>query len=99
MPMFRLNTVGGPAGLMAVLLAMAAVQSAVAQDQAETPQAATAAPQPDAPSGQPKVLTGKERLGPKWTDEQRTDNCRVPVDKRGARPRPDTCSDGSTAGR
>src|ERR1700758_3119714 len=23
----------------------------------------------------PAVLTGKERLGPKWTDEQRIDNC------------------------
>jgi hypothetical protein len=36
-------------------------------------------------------LTGKERLGPKWTDEQRIDNCRVPIDKRGSRPRPDAC--------
>ena len=36
-------------------------------------------------------LTGKERLGPKWTDEQRIDNCHVPIDKRGSRPRPDAC--------
>ena len=36
-------------------------------------------------------LTGKERLGPKWTDEQRIDNCRVPLDKRGSKPRPDAC--------
>ena len=36
-------------------------------------------------------LTGKERLGPKWTDEQRIDNCHVPIDKRGGRPRPDAC--------
>ncbi len=36
------------------------------------------------------ALTGKERLAEKWTDEQRIDNCKVPVDKRGARPRP-TC--------
>jgi hypothetical protein len=36
-------------------------------------------------------LTGKERLGRKWTDEQRIDNCNVPVDKRGTKPRPDTC--------
>ena len=28
-------------------------------------------------------LTGKERLGPKWTDEQRIDNCNVPLDQRG----------------
>ena len=30
------------------------------------------------------VLTGKERLGRKWMDEQRIDNCKVPIDKRGA---------------
>ena len=39
-----------------------------------------------------KVLTGKERLGNKWMDDQRVDNCKVPVDKRGTKPRPDTCS-------
>ena len=36
-------------------------------------------------------LTGKERLGAKWTDEQRIDNCHVPFDKRGRKPRPDNC--------
>jgi hypothetical protein len=41
------------------------------------------------PAGQP--LTGKERLGPKWMDEQRIDNCNVPVDKRGTKPRPSAC--------
>jgi hypothetical protein len=57
----------------------------------------TAVSPPDAqPSPRPpKVLTGKERLGQKWMDEQRIDNCRVPLEKRGAKPRPDTCSDGS----
>ena len=45
--------------------------------------------QPDTPG---RVLTGKERLGPKWTDEQRIDNCKVPIDKRGTKPRPSTCS-------
>ena len=39
------------------------------------------------------TLTGKERLGPKWTDEQRIDNCKVPEDKRGTRPRPTVCPD------
>jgi hypothetical protein len=29
------------------------------------------------------VRTGKERLGRKWMDEQRIDNCKVPMDKRG----------------
>ena len=36
-------------------------------------------------------LTGKERLGPKWSDEQRIDNCHVPFDKRGRKTRPDNC--------
>ena len=48
-------------------------------------------------AGSPEIvrpgLTGKERLGPKWTDEQRIDNCKVPVDKRGPRPRPSACAD------
>ena len=48
---------------------------------------------PDAAAGHtPGVLTGKERLGPKWTDEQRIDNCKVPVDKRGNKPRPIICT-------
>jgi hypothetical protein len=38
-----------------------------------------------------RTLTGKERLGPKWSDEQRIDNCRVPLDKRGRKSRPDDC--------
>ena len=36
-------------------------------------------------------LTGKERLGRKWMDEQRIDNCKVPIDKRGTKPRSSTC--------
>jgi hypothetical protein len=32
--------------------------------------------------GAPTPLTGKEPLGRKWMDEQRIDNCNVPVDKR-----------------
>jgi hypothetical protein len=35
--------------------------------------------------------TGKERLGGKASDEQRVDNCNVPVDLRGPTPRPDSC--------
>jgi len=35
--------------------------------------------------------TGKERLGPKWTDQQRINNCHVPIEKRGSKPRPDAC--------
>lgn len=52
-----------------------------AQDSASSP-----SPNPGNP-----VKTGKERLGKKWTDEQRIDNCNVPIDKRGTRPRPSAC--------
>jgi len=41
---------------------------------------------------QQKTLTGKERLGRKWMDEQRIDNCNVPVDKRGTKHRSASCS-------
>jgi hypothetical protein len=30
-------------------------------------------------------------MGRKWMDEQRIDNCNVPIDKRGSRPRPSDC--------
>ncbi len=50
--------------------------------------------QANAPANQPKtsVRTGKERLGQKWTDEQRVDDCGVPAEMRGKRDRPD-CSE------
>ena len=57
---------------------------------------------PLAPSGvapvtpPPTTLTGKERLGRKWMDEQRIDNCKVPTDKRGTTPRPSSCEAGPT---
>ena len=35
--------------------------------------------------------TLKERLSDKASDEQRMDNCKVPIDKRGTKPRLDTC--------
>jgi len=47
---------------------------------------------PNAMTNMPSSLTGKERLGRKWMDEQRIDNCNVPVDKRGTRPRPSACT-------
>jgi len=50
----------------------------------------------NSPAGPPQLLTLKERLGAKWMDEQRADNCNVPLDKRGSRPRPDACSSGPT---
>jgi hypothetical protein len=77
-------------GLLVSLLTIGLATSASAQnslpDQA-TPQAASPAAVP---------LTGKERLGRKWTDEQRIDNCHVPIEKRGTRPRPSACTRAST---
>jgi len=44
------------------------------------------------------IRTAKERLGSKASDEQRVDNCKVPIDLRGPKPRPDQCSsDGPSA--
>lgn len=37
------------------------------------------------------VKTAKERLGKKYADEQRVNNCKVPIDKRGSKPRPGQC--------
>lgn len=44
-------------------------------------------PETDAPR-----RTGKERLGPIWTAEQRVKNCDVPPYRRGPEPRPDACA-------
>lgn len=35
--------------------------------------------------------TLKERLSDKASDEQRVDNCKVPLDRRGSKERPDAC--------
>jgi hypothetical protein len=35
------------------------------------------------------VKSAKERLSDKASDEQRVDNCRVPPERRGSKPRPD----------
>jgi hypothetical protein len=47
--------------------------------------------QANASADQPKtsVRTGKERLGQKWSDEQRIDDCGVPAEMRGRGNRPD----------
>lgn len=42
--------------------------------------------------------TGKERLGGKASDEQRVDNCKVPPDRRGTTPRPDSCAEDVSTG-
>jgi hypothetical protein len=76
-------------GLLVTLLAIGLAQSAFAQDRPPN----TAVPGAAAlPRNAPGVLTGKERLGRKWMDEQRIDNCNVPIDKRGNKPRSSDCS-------
>jgi hypothetical protein len=76
--------------LLVLLFATYMVLPASAQDRASTgdPPMPNATTQPLNGTG---VLTGKERLGKKWMDEQRIDNCKVPIDRRGAKPRPSTC--------
>jgi hypothetical protein len=44
------------------------------------------------------IRTGKERLGPKASDEQRVDNCKVPPALRGPKPRPDQCDEEVSTG-
>ena len=57
-----------------------------------------ATPRADAEASQLQpIRTAKERLGGKASDEQRVDNCKVPRDLRGPKPRPDECSDLASA--
>jgi hypothetical protein len=52
--------------------------------------AADAVSSAPAAASEPKTL--KERLSDKASDEQRVDNCKVPVEQRGTKVRPDTCA-------
>ena len=79
-------------GLLASLLTIGFAYSASTQDRQTGPPASHAASSAE----MPPTLTGKERLGGKWTDEQRIDNCKVPIDKRGTRSRPSACGRAST---
>ena len=76
--------------LLASLLATGSAISASAQQSNQDKPPASVASHPETPPFVPRVLTGKERLGPKWTDEQRIDDCNVPVEKRG-KLRPTAC--------
>lgn len=55
-------------------------------------QGAPASPVETGPQKAAPQKTGKERLGDKADDEQRVDNCKVPPDRRGPKPRPDSCA-------
>src|ERR1700749_1666405 len=48
------------------------------------------------PSEVGPIRTAKERLGGKGSDEQGVDNCKVPIELRGAKSRPDECGDGAS---
>src|SRR5688572_7093700 len=72
-------------GTFALFFAMCLALPAVAQVGVQPGQPAPS------PASSAATVTGKERLGGKWTDEQRIDNCNVPIDKRGSRPRPGGC--------
>lgn len=43
----------------------------------------------DASAQRTPLKSAKERLSDKASDEQRVNNCRVPLDRRGSKPRPD----------
>ena len=75
-------------GLLSVLFAVCLASGGFAQDSQPDQTAPNA--QPAVPTNGPS-LTGKERMGRKWMDEQRIDNCNVPIDKRGSRPRSSAC--------
>jgi hypothetical protein len=64
--------------------------SAVAQEVVPGPTLSSAPGKLTAPLAGKR--TGKERLGTKWMDEQRIDNCKVPPELRGSKPRPDECA-------
>jgi hypothetical protein len=72
-------------GTLGAFLAICLALQAHAQDGLRQGQSA---PNPTNPAA---TMTGKERLSTKWMDEQRVDNCNVPVDKRGTKPRPSDC--------
>lgn len=79
-------TVKLPPGLaLGLTLAILGASHGFAEDRAPVDGKSTTAPNAI------NSVTGKERLGRKWMDEQRIDNCKVPADKRGGRPRSSEC--------
>ena len=44
-----------------------------------------------------ETKTSKERLSGKGADEQRVDNCRVPLEQRGSTPRPDCAGEATSS--
>jgi hypothetical protein len=75
--------------IAAVLTLTQAVPIAIA-----SPAAAVAGPRLASGPGAPPARTAKERLVNKASDDQRVNNCKVPVALRGPKPRPDGCRPG-----
>jgi hypothetical protein len=82
--------------LTVVLVATLAASAAVAHAQPSAGASGDASAQAAATQPSGPARTGKERLGEKWSDEQRVDNCKVPPDKRGPKPRPENCPEDLT---
>jgi hypothetical protein len=80
------NRTGPSALLLGQLLALVLTSSGFAQERSP------AAVDAKTPPSTINPLTGKERLGRKWMDEQRIDNCKIPLDKQGSKPRSSVCS-------
>jgi hypothetical protein len=72
------------------IIASIAVGAFIGITHAESQGAKTSLPRFD-PS-RPLPLTAKEWLAEKWTDDQRVNNCKVPMNLRGPKPRPDECA-------
>ena len=62
---------------------------------AQTPGKGTAGP---GEGRAPATETLKERLSDKASDDQRVNNCKVPKELRGPKPRPEGCAEHQTAG-
>lgn len=77
------------AGLIVIALATQAGSAAAGGGSREEREASAVQTEP--------TRTVKERLSGKASDEQRVDNCKVPVDQRGSKPRPDACRAGASA--
>lgn len=73
-----------------VVAASACLILMVAATSAQTQPPITSAEQQGQTESKPAEAsrTGKERLGPKWSDEQRIDDCNVPKEKRAGSARP-----------
>ena len=80
-----------PAVIAILLLGSATIFGACADPTAPAPPIGLGAAAVS--SGEDGAKTLKERLSDKASDEQRIDNCGVPLDRRGPLPRPDCAGD------